>query len=287
MKWQLWPLFLLAVCPALCSTSSADEPGWTPLLTDDLSTHWEAWFGVPPKSVSAPGYPTSTSDNGQTGEPWGLIPFDEDPIGLFSVEQEQGRPVLKISGQMYAGLTSKEVYSDYHLSLQFKWGDKKWAPRLNAKRDSGVLLHCSGPHGAFWNVWMGCLECQVQEGDCGDFFPLAGGKAKVRASPGEQRPQYDVASNTLKSGVVSHAPSEEKPHGEWNTIEVYALGDDLVFLVNGEPVNALLDATYKGKPVRSGKIQIQSEGAEVYYRDIKLRPIERFPEFLSEHVRPL
>ncbi|MGL4462831.1 MAG: hypothetical protein ACRC1K_11835 [Planctomycetia bacterium] len=79
------------------------------------------------------------------------------------------------------------------MSLQFKWGEKKWEPRKNDKRDSGLLLHCVGKHGAFWNVWMRSLECQIQEGDCGDFIALAGSgcNVRVRKEPGAYHPIFD------------------------------------------------------------------------------------------------
>jgi hypothetical protein len=34
----------------------------------------------------------------------------------------------------------------------------------------------------------------------------------------------------------------------------------------------------KETPLTKGKIQIQSEGAEVFYRDIRIRPIAKIPD---------
>ncbi|MGL5095389.1 MAG: 3-keto-disaccharide hydrolase [Planctomycetia bacterium] len=178
-------------------------------------------------------------------------------------------------------------------TLQFKWGEKKWEPRKNDKRDSGLLLHCVGKHGAFWNVWMRSLECQIQEGDCGDFIALAGSgcNIRVRKEPGAYHPIFDPTKPLYHgTGYVTHGPSEEKPHGRWNTVEVYTLGQTTVFLVNGKP-NMVLERTVQElsdgwKPLTKGKIQIQSEAAEVYYREVKIRPMKSFPKFLESITRP-
>jgi len=76
-------------------------------------------------------------------------------------------------------------------------------------------------------------------------------------------------------------PDAEKPTGEWNTVEVYALGDTAVHVVNGV-VNMILyhSSQLDGgslTPLKQGKIQLQSEGAEVFYRNIMIQPIQEIP----------
>ncbi|MGL4461582.1 MAG: 3-keto-disaccharide hydrolase, partial [Planctomycetia bacterium] len=224
------------------SVAQADEPApseWRNLLDADLR-QWEVFMGVPHTSVDVD-WP-SKSDSGKDGTPMGL---GNDPLKVFSVKKIDGEDVLCVTGEIYGGLTSKQEFSDYHLSLQFKWGEKKWEPRKNDKRDSGLLLHCVGKHGAFWNVWMRSLECQIQEGDCGDFIALAGSgcNIRVRKEPGAYHPIFDPTKPLYHgTGYVTHGPSEEKPHGRWNTVEVYTLGQTTVFLVNGKP-NMVLERT--------------------------------------------
>lgn len=281
-------LATLASIALLGSSAIANEPEWTPLLSEDLSTHWEAWFGVPHKTLTVPGYPNQPNSDGMKGTPIGLVDVNNDPLDLYTVSMEEGEPVLRISGQIYAGLTTLKEYENYHISLQFKWGELKWEPRLTRKRDSGLLLHCTGEHGAFWGVWMSDIECQIQEGDVGDLYLLAGTGATTRARKMPRgKPMYDPQGEAKVNQRPRHATSEENPNGEWNTVEAYVVGDDMVFLMNGRPVMAPLDCTYKGEPLTRGKIQIQSEAAEVFYKDIKIRPIEAFPDFLADHVRPI
>ena len=161
---------------------------WRPLLDEELSL-WEVFTGVPHRSITIEGFPKSKSGDCRKGKPFGL----GDPKNVYSVAMVDGVPVLHVSGEMYAGLTSLEEFENYHFSTEFKWGEKKWPPRLKVKRDSGILFHCIGKHGAFWNVWMRCFQCQVQEGDCGDFIPLAGTSCQVKVTPeteGDTTPQH-------------------------------------------------------------------------------------------------
>ncbi|WOO43351.1 DUF1080 domain-containing protein [Rubellicoccus peritrichatus] len=269
---------------SLIFIQAAQAEQWKYLLDPELS-QWEVFVGVPHETVEIPGHPPSESKNGRDGTPLGL---GNDPLDIVTMIEEDGQPVLHITGQIYAGITTLDEFDDYHFSCQFKWGDKKWPPRLNQKRDSGVLFHCVGEHGVFWNVWMRSLECQIQEGDCGDFIPLGGAGADVQVSdsPDGKRPVFDPSAPLYSNtGYVTHSGSKEAPHGEWNTVEIYTLGQTSVFVVNGTPNMVIFNAFQKSPdgniPLTRGKLQLQSEAAEIFYRDIKVRPISDFPDSLA------
>ncbi|MBI1982653.1 MAG: DUF1080 domain-containing protein, partial [Acidobacteria bacterium] len=70
-------------------------------------------------------------------------------------------------------------------------------------------------------------------------------------------------------GYRDPANEVEKPHGEWNLLELVAAGDTVKYYVNGKLVNEGSGAN----PAR-GKILFQSEGAELFYRRIELEPLE-------------
>ena len=282
-------LFMVGCKSSAEVTTVTEKNTLTTNMFEKNLSNWEVWIGAVHTSVDLD---VDKFDNVQTGKPLGL---HNDLKNVFSVQEENGEAILKITGEIYGGLTTKKEYGNYHLSVQFKWGDKKWEPRLTTKRDSGILYHAKGPHGAFWNVWMASAEFQVQEGDCGDFIALGdvygdvpsdknmrtNGKPYFIYNPkGSLTPLKWGAD--FESGQASKATLHEKPHGEWNTLEIYCLGNESLHVVNGFVVNNVKNIRYdldgKTYPVTKGTIQLQSEAAEVYYKDLTLTPITAFPE---------
>ena len=209
----------------------------------------------------------------------------QDPKQVFSVVDG----MLRVSGEEWGGLTTLESFERFHLTMEMKWGEKKWPPREQAKRDSGILYFAVGPHGAESNHWMRSHEFQIQEGDFGDYHSLDGVTVSANVSDANEGDwkfyRYDptqplkprIASRILKQG------NYEKPHGEWNTLDVIADGKTMIHKVNGQEV---LRVFYSEEPVNGqytplvrGKIQIQSEGAETFFRNIRIRNLGKSAEY--------
>lgn len=257
---------------------------WTNLLDQNL-TQWDKFIGVPHYSLNLPGHP---SGDGMNGTPVGL---NNDPLDVFKVVLENGLPVLHISGQIFGGLSTKQEFGNYHFKAEFKWGTRKYEPRLNDKRDNGILYHAKGNQGAFWNAWMLSQEMQVQEGDMGDYIALWPGmdvRATYKNADNELAWMYDPAA-PLKAFNAGQADSRcrrshnhENPLGQWNTLELICLGQKSIHVVNGEVVMVLENSREQRPdgstgPLTNGKIQLQSEAAEAYYRNIQIRPITAIP----------
>ena len=73
----------------------------------------------------------------------------------------------------------------------------------------------------------------------------------------------------------------EKPKGEWNTLELICLNGNSIHVVNGRVVMRLgraqrLDGVEPAS-LASGRISLQTEGAEVFYRHVEIRPITEIP----------
>ena len=173
----------------------------------------------------------------------------QDPDSIFSVQNN----MLLISGKTFGYICTNNSFRNFHLILEFKWGVKKHAPRLNAKRDSGILYYFSSKTPD--KVWPRSIECQIQEGDCGDFWLVDSTSLTVKGQ------RYLPTKNQQVVKFSDH----EKPTGEWNTVEVICINGKGTHIVNGVVVNEGTDAN-----VREGKIALQSEGAEVFYRNIRL-----------------
>src|SRR5688572_29679465 len=92
------------------------------------------------------------------------LPKNEDPKKVFQFEGD----VLHVSGETFGYITTEKNYGDFHFTIEFKWGQKKYPPRENAKRDAGIMYHVILYSGD--KIWPRSLEYQIQEGDCGDFW---------------------------------------------------------------------------------------------------------------------
>jgi hypothetical protein len=268
-------LSLLLLLPATIGNAQVVEKGQVLFNGKDLSG-WDTYIGMRYDTVIGK----------RTGAPAGL---NTDPDGVFTVVQEDGRPALRISGQHFGGISTQQEFSNFHLRVEFKWGDEKWAPRKKAKRDSGILYHAVGPHGKDGGSWMRSQEFQVQETDCGDYWGVAGALFDIPASQTAAGYVYDAAATMLTFSAASpqgrhciRQSDEEKTPGQWNVAEVYCYGDTAVHIVNGKVVMVLYRSRQVAEgggemPLVKGKIQLQSEGAEVFYRNMMLTAIDRIP----------
>lgn len=275
------PIVSVVTALALNLGASAQDanPSSKVALLDPSLSKWEVFIGVAHNSVEGLPEGTPVFDSATEGTPLGL---NNDPKKVFSTKTENGETILHITGEIYGALSTKESFSNYYFETKFKWGERKWIPRLNEKRDSGILYHCYGDHGAFWNVWKSCVEYQVQETDLGDLHLLAGPKAKSRfRSLDPKNHVFDPKAEapwTHHDGHLSASHEPDSPHGEWNHLEVYVLGDTAIHVANGIVVLAIVDALDgKGNPLKAGQIQVQSEAAECFYKDMKISPITGYP----------
>ncbi|RUL89525.1 3-keto-disaccharide hydrolase [Tautonia sociabilis] len=212
----------------------------------------------------------------------------EDPEEVFTVVDGQ----IRISGERWGGITTEQEFENYHLIVEWRWGDETFAPRLDRSRDSGILLHCVGEDGAAGGQWMESIECQIIEGGCGDFILVGGaGKptmsCKVRQEEDGQLYFDPVHGETVTrdSGrynwwgrdpewkdVLGYRGRRdvEAPAGEWNRMEVICDGGTITNIVNGYVVNVGTNSS-----LRKGKILLQSEGAELFCRKFEVRPLKQ------------
>ena len=285
----LFPVLLSAVQPEAEQINAKDP--WQSLLDKEF-THWDKFIGVPEATVTVPGYP---EENRTKNIPLGL---NNDPLNVFQMEEENGNPMLHVSGQILGGLSTKKEYQNYHFKYKFKWGEAKYAPRLNNPRDNGILYHATGPHGKFWNVWMRAHEMQIQEKDMGDYFGLAGVVMNVKSKKvADTNNQFIYAADGEFKSFMSgpgltnrcrRSADYEKPHGEWNELELICFEDKSIHIVNGQVVMVLQDsrihiADGDEPSLQRGKIQLQSEYAEGYYKDIKIQSIAGLPKQYAKY----
>lgn len=284
-------VLLLAAGLGLAVASSAADD-WRPLFNGRDLSGWETWLGKPHQSLDFPDLPRGA--DGRYTQPLGL---NRDPLPVFTLVESDGSPAVRMSGQIFGTLSSLESFSNYHLRLQFKWGETRWPPRATAVRDSGLLYHGHGPHGGgTGSPWINSHELQIQEQDCGDYWAVGPVTCEITARPvGEKLHHYDPAAAVRSFGGgtpngtrVIKAADHEKPRGEWNTIELICLGDESIHIVNGRVVLRLRGLrSREGTKLDTGRIQLQSEGAEVFFRNVEIRPISEVPAEYREQAGKL
>ena len=232
---------------------------------------------------------------------WLVDHHNADPEHVYTVvDQVDGAPAIRISGKVWGGLLTKAAYRDYKLTVEYRWGGVTWGERKNRTRDSGVLLHAQGRPGNtrkdFNGPWLQSLEFQIIEGGVGDFISVAG-----FSETGEQiRPAMTIRARKDRDGENVYDPKGEprvftsgrvnwwgrsedwqdklgfrgpndveSPGLEWTRLEAIVKGGNLQYFVNGKLVLEGTDASFT-----EGKIMLQSEGAEIYFRRVDLEPIK-------------
>ena len=219
----------------------------------------------------------------------------EDPRQVFRITDG----MLHITGDGLGGILTKQEYRDYHLVLEFKWGAKTYAPRQEKAKDSGLLIHSVGPDGGYNGIWMPSIEVQIIEGGCGDFILVADDKVTIPLSltvesardrdgeviwqKGSKRETFNL-KNRKRVNWFGRDPDwadklgfrgkddVESPDGQWTRMDVICDGGHIQSFVNGVLVNEAFDVQPK-----QGKIQLQTELAEIFYRRLDLYPIGKGP----------
>lgn len=251
---------------------------------------------------AAPKLPPAGADG------WVSLLNGRDFSGWYSVLQHGGRGVAERSGIIAMedemlhvlgnGLNDAAVDSGYlatndefenvRIRVEYKWGQKQFGQRAVAKRDNGLLYGVVGTD----KVFPRCVECQIEEGDVGDFF-LVDGVRGIQPSHDNGLFGYNV---TRQHGFAPAPPeahhTQEPTTGRkikdgnfevldgWNTVEVIFQGDRAAHIVNGRCVNVVTDLQQPDPadpsryiPLTRGKIAIEIEFAEIWFRRIEVKAL--------------
>ena len=216
---------------------------------------------------------------------------DSDTNKVFTAEGS----TLKVSGKVMGCVTTRKAYRDYRLSLEYRFVDNDVQLNKKDARDGGILFHSTGKDGVFWEVWMNSFECNIIQGATGDLIVVGDEKRKPgvyrckgRVDPATRgkesqlwSPDGDIVEivntgrirrpdvNPEWKNLISEPLSpNEKPIGEWNKVEVVCNGDKAEFFFNGMKTGEYWDLSPS-----YGRIQLQSEGFGIEYRNIVLSPL--------------
>ncbi len=209
----------------------------------------------------------------KNSDPTNIVGVTDGMIHMYSTaEQGSRQPVAIVS-------TDKD-FSDYDLRFEYKWGAKKFAPRVEKIRDAGLLYHSYDEQ-----VWPSSVECQIQEGDTGDIFVVRS-QIKTSIDPKQTKRMFlaEEKGGVMETfgkidGVVGVRKSHDCEKEGWNRVEVKVRGDSAVHIINGQTNNMVFSMKKmtdgKWEPLTKGKIALQAEYSEVFYRNIEIRPAQR------------
>jgi hypothetical protein len=205
--------------------------------------------------------------------------LNNDTEKIFTVE----KGVIHVSGNDFGGIVTQKEYENYYLRTEFKWGEKTYMDRVGKARDCGILYNITGAMPAPPNgVWPTSFEFQIIEGGTGDIWLIKGASLKVKGQlfssklgPADDNVQYTKSPRFGEgpwqnvTGYRDPVGEVEKPHGQWNMLELVVDHEHVTYWVNGKLVNEATDLN-----ATKGKLLFQTEGAETYYRNIKIAPLK-------------
>ncbi len=185
--------------------------------------------------------------NGKNFDGWTFHLRDANakPEDVWSITPDG---VIVCKGQPVGYMRTTESYDNYVLELEWRFNPEKGAG------NSGVLLRMVGQD----KVWPKSVEAQLMHRNAGDIWNIDNFKMTVDPS------------RTSGRRTAKLKESNEKPLGEWNHYRIVVDGGKIELYVNGELQNTATDVEEV-----PGKICLQSEGAEIHFRNIVLRPIKR------------
>lgn len=187
---------------------------------------------------------------------------------------EEGNPVIVCTGKPTGVLRTDRMYENFILELEYSHR----VPKGNA----GLFLW-SDPITARGQPFTRSIEVQVMDGieataeidgrtevlytSDGDLFSIHG----ARMTPDRPHP----------AGWERCLPSERraKPAPEWNRYRIVANEGTLKVELNGKEVSGAVDCS-----PRKGYICLESEGSEVWFRNIVLRELPSSGTLDPEHV---
>jgi hypothetical protein len=262
--------------------------------------------GVTQTLGAAPALPAAGSDG------WVSLLNGRDLTGWYSMLETSGKDVaqqrkmvlmeeemLHINGNEDTGaaaeagyLATHQEFENVRIRVEYKWGVKRFSPSSLGKRDNGILYGLVGQD----KVWPTCIECQIEESDVGDYFLVNGvrgtqvrhldglfpegvgrdgwsGSAARKPLPPAGPPDGPGTDRKIKDGNFENL-------NDWNVVEVIWQGNRSAHIVNGRVVNMIdnleqPDPHNPGQfiPLTRGKIAIELEYAEIWFRRIEVKPL--------------
>lgn len=250
----------LALSCVLAPAACGDNAGPQPLFDGRDLAGWYSWLQA----------------SGKNHDPAGLFRAEDGMIHLLGTDLAPGQFELGY-------LATEREYQDFHLHLEYRWGARRfvsWGP------DSGVFIAVVGSDA----LWPRSLECQVAGTDTGSVYVFDRATIATTIDPGAAAPTYRDGGQPYVAPRLANPDFARIAHDtsvdsltDWNTVDIVAAGGDLEIVVNGhttfrgsdlrQPDPDAPDDPARDIPLTRGRIAIQDEGNEIFYRNLEVEPV--------------
>lgn len=250
----------LPIVVVIAAGCGSNPPEWTPLFDGKTLDGWYSYLDGP----------------GRDNDEYGIFRVEDGMIHILGTDLPDG-------AFHFGYLATTSEYDNFHLRFEYKWGPRNfvgWGP------DSGFFIAAVGPD----RIWPRSQECQVMAGDTGSMYMFDYATIDTTIDPLAAAPTY------LTDGAAYTAPRNAEPNyarvthsrandvrDDWNTVEVIANGDSSEFIVNGvttfrstgrrQPADGALEDPSQDVPLVRGRLVIQQEGNEIYYRNVEIKAL--------------
>jgi putative membrane-bound dehydrogenase-like protein len=265
--------FVLLVAFALSAASYAADP--IPPSTRGAESEWVRLFN----GKDLTGWFSFLQKHGRDSDPDHVITIEDGAIHAYKGARNGSEVVMGYIG-------TAQSFSDYHLRLQYKWGKNQFKPRFALKPDAGIYYH----HVTENVVWPQALQFQVELNGVGDLLTVGLIQVDTTIDPGAKRSDWQEYLPSDQGGVFYTTGTGSKvtytrklanhEQDGWNTLDLICKSDSAAHLVNGYIVNRCAGIRQRSPtdpdawiPLTSGRILLEFEATEVFYRDIEIRPL--------------
>jgi len=206
--------------------------------------------------------PTTTSlFNGKNLDGWHIDVPEMDTIPSARNPFIVRDGMLVSLGTPQGHVITDATHENFRLDIEYRFAGEPG--------NCGVLVFASTPR-SLYKMFPKSIEVQMMHENAGDFWCIVqdittdnmlerrGTKAEWGITEGKKR------------RILNLTDGSEKSVGEWNTMKIECLGNQIKVWVNGDFVNHGYDAT-----ASSGQIALQAEGSEVEFRKVDITPITR------------
>ena len=191
--------------------------------------------------------------------------LDDEVLTAYARWEHQDAP--------YSSAYTTSKFAQYTFEVEYKWGARRFVPRLTLPKDSGIIFHAYQ-----WSLkpWPSGLEYQLKQPNHQGEVVLVRTRAKVTGPD-----QVDLGTLGARKGATKTSTGEVDDPNGWNQIRIDVDKDASAFFLNGEPLGQIRQAEYFNPilrfwmPLTAGRIVLQAEGAQISWRNATISPLRQ------------